>query len=173
MATTAGHCGSEQTYYNRRINSYFSSEYLWQQNSVCGKNHNKIQCMCVFMVMKEQVTQRNDVSHWCVFNSLWTTMALYDTEEGDVLGYTHKAWLGSSYGNVLTGIQIYITNIANLSLKLFIIFYIFPPPNCVSFPWEYSSVGSKNSVLHNSAWKGFHPQLTTYGATHWHSGANV
>ncbi len=42
--------------------------------------------VCVFIVMKEHVTQCNNVAHWCVINSFWTIMELCGSEEEDISG---------------------------------------------------------------------------------------
>lgn len=40
-------------------------------------------------MMKEHTTQWNSATHWCVFNSFWTTVKLYIIEELDILGFEY------------------------------------------------------------------------------------
>ncbi len=53
------------------IHIWCSSEFLGQQDGVCGIESNKLQCVCVcvcvLMIMKEHVTQCNSVAN----DALW------------------------------------------------------------------------------------------------------
>lgn len=60
------------------IDIWCSCEYLGQQDSLCGINQNKLQC--VFMVIKKHVTQLNSGAQICVFNNFLATMELYETK---------------------------------------------------------------------------------------------
>ncbi len=49
------------------IHIWCSSEYLWQQDNVCGMDSRQT-TVPMFMVMKKHVTTWNGVAHLCVFN---------------------------------------------------------------------------------------------------------
>lgn len=69
-------------YYRLWINTHFMYFRVFIAAARCEWYWLKINCiLCVHHTAMEHFTQWSCEAHWCVFNSSWTTMELYNTEE--------------------------------------------------------------------------------------------
>ncbi len=58
----------------------------------------------MFVVMKEHGTQCNSVVHWCVFNSIWTTMDVSWTVVQAISGFGYRKIVGALHHCLFTGL---------------------------------------------------------------------